>query len=140
MTNKSILIQFRDFMDSSDTLRVYKDAECIFKSEKDVLAPLVEFISKRACDDHSLVILDKVSGNAAALLSIKAGACQVFSPLGSQLGADTLTRHRVEHYIERMVPYILARNGKDMCPMEKLSLDKTPDEFYETIKQRFLTT
>jgi len=27
-------------------------------------------------------------------------------------------------------------DGKDMCPMEKLSMDKTPEEFYTEMKKR----
>jgi hypothetical protein len=137
MTKKATLILFQDFLTSSDTLRVYRNSDCIFKSDKDVLAPLVEFISKYSSDRDNLVILDKVSGNAAALLAVKAGAVKVLSPLGSKLAADTLTQYNIDYYIETIVPYILARNGKDMCPMEKLSLHKTPEEFYQLVKQRF---
>ncbi len=142
MIQKSTLLLFQEFVTSQDTLRVYQNSNCLFKSDKDVLAPLVEFIS-RLDGEHQdgshkdLIVLDKVSGNAAALLAIRAGATAMLSPLGSQLAVETLTRYHVEHHIQRVVPYILARNGKDMCPMEKLSLDKTPEEFYQAVKQRF---
>jgi hypothetical protein len=49
-----------------------------------------------------------------------------------------LNANKVEHHLEKTVPFILARNGVDICPMEKLSIDKTPDEFYDAVKGRFL--
>ena len=128
---------FNEFKNSRDTLRIYKRDECIFKSERDVLTPLVEYISKFDTGGSQVIILDKIMGNAAALLSVKAGAKRIYSPLGSEPASRTLSEHNIEHYLEKVVPFILARNGKDMCPMEKLSLNKDPDGFYEAIRPRF---
>jgi hypothetical protein len=128
---------YEEFKKSSDTLRIYSGDRCIFQSDKDVLAPLVEYISKNGTK-NPLIVFDKVIGNAAALLAVKAGARTVYSPLGSELGTRTLNANKVEHHLEKTVPFILARNGVDICPMEKLSIDKTPDEFYDAVKGRFL--
>ncbi len=128
---------YEDFKKSSDTLRIYSGDRCIFHSDKDVLAPLVEYISKDG-SRKPLTVFDKVMGNAAALLAVKAGAQVVYSPLGSDLGIKTLNNNKIEHHLEKTVPFILARNGVDICPMEKLSIDKTPDEFYNAVKGRFL--
>jgi hypothetical protein len=128
---------FAEFKNSNDTLRVYQGGDCIFRSDRDVLGPLVDFIAQSAKPGNGIIILDKVMGNAAALLAVKAGAVRVFSPLGSDIAVESLHANKVEFFLEKKVPFILARNGKDMCPMEKLSLDKSPDEFYEIIKARF---
>jgi hypothetical protein len=126
---------FADFVQSEDTLRVYQDGECVFASTRDVLAPLVEYILNMKVA-RPVVVLDRVTGNAAALLAIKAGAVSIFSPLGSELAAKTLSEYQIDHYIERVVPFILAANGKDMCPMESLSRGKTPDEFFDALTRR----
>jgi hypothetical protein len=128
---------FKEFLISRDALWVYRETERIFRSEKSGIAPLVEYISASASNTVPITIMDKIVGNAAALLAVKSGAERVYSPLGSQLAAATLNRFRVESHLERVVPQILARNGIDICPMEKLSMGKEPDEFFRVIRQRF---
>jgi hypothetical protein len=130
---------FQEFLESQDTLRVLEGERELFTSQGDVLFPLLEYIDRFSCLHPQVVILDKTVGNAAALLSIKAGATEVYSPLGSQLAADTLSRYHRQYYFSEIVPFILARNRKDMCPMEKLSLsgDLSPDAFYEVLKSLY---
>jgi hypothetical protein len=124
------------FLQSEDTLRIYRKDRCVFSSNRGMLFPLLEYIEKCGSDIQKVLIMDKVAGNAAALLAIKAGAEQIYSPLGSELAAATLSRHKVGYLIERIVPYILAANGRDMCPMEKLSLDKDPEGLYRALKAK----
>ncbi|GAI22998.1 unnamed protein product, partial [marine sediment metagenome] len=38
------------------------------------------------------------------------------------------------HFTE-VVPYIRNRSGQGMCPMEKSSLHKTPEEFYKAVSK-----
>ncbi len=83
---------------------------------------------------QQVIIFDKIAGNAAALLAVKANCREVYSPLGSQLAVNTLDKHGVRHHFTQIVPYIRKPNSEEMCPIEKLSLDKNPYEFYEIIK------
>ena len=78
-------------------------------------------------------------GNAAALLSAKAGARKVYSPLGSKLAANTLVKYHIEYYITEIVPFIQSRDRENMCPMEKLSISKdfSLDEFYKTVMHQY---
>ena len=130
---------FQSFTESQDTLCVLEGDEKLFTSQDDALFPLLEYIGRFSHLHHNVTILDKTVGNAAALLSIKVGASEVYSPLGSQFAADTLSRYKREYHFTKTVPFILARNGKDMCPMEKLSLSRnmSPDEFYETVRHYY---
>ncbi|MFC1941150.1 DUF1893 domain-containing protein [Chloroflexota bacterium] len=125
---------FNKFLTSDDTLRVYKDDRLIYASNKDGLLPLLEYIDRFA-HYHQVVIFDKLIGNAAALLSIKANCREVYSPLGSQIAIKTLGKYNITNHISEIVPYIRKPDGVDMCPMEKLSIDKEPEEFYEIIKE-----
>ena len=127
---------FNEFLESQDTLCVLEGNNKLFTSQEGLLFPLLEYIDKYSHLHSQVTILDKTVGNAAALLAIKAGATRIYSSLGSQLAADTLSRYnRVYHFTE-IVPFIRARNGEDICPMERLSLsgDNSPDGFYKAVK------
>jgi len=76
-------------------------------------------------------------GNAAALLSVKAAVEEVYSPLGSELAAKTLRDYDVKYHFSETAPYIQNRSQDDMCPMEKLSIDKSPEEFFELASKQF---
>ncbi len=75
-------------------------------------------------------------GNAAALLSVRAGCQEVYSPLGSELAIQTLDNYHIEYHLNEVVPYIQKPNQQGMCPMEELSISKSPQEFYEVLRQR----
>ncbi|HUU65381.1 MAG TPA: DUF1893 domain-containing protein [Dehalococcoidales bacterium] len=124
---------FDEFLTGNDTLRVYEGNQLIFTSAKDRLLPLMEYIDRFAFDHQQVVIFDKIIGNAAALLSIKADCQEVFSPLGSQLAIATLEKYGIKYHFTKIVPRIQKPDGKDMCPMEKLSIGKGPEEFYEAM-------
>jgi hypothetical protein len=130
---------FYQFLESQDTLCVLEGNDKIFTSQKEALFPLLEYIDKFSRLHPQVTILDKTVGNAAALLAIKGDAIRVYSPLGSQLAADTLSRYHCEYHFTETVPFIRSRDGRDMCPMEKLSLsgDMSPDKFYEAVKRYY---
>lgn len=125
---------FSQFVGSDDTLRIYQNGSLIFASDKERLLPLLEYIDTLAPGRQNVVVMDKIMGNAAALLSILAGGREVYSPLGSRLAVTTLDTYGVEHHITEIVDCIMRPDGEDMCPMEKLSLDKNPEEFYLSLK------
>jgi len=127
---------FNEFMDSSDTLQIYRDEDLIFTSEKERLVPLMEYLAESDSGEGPVTIFDKVMGNAAALLSVKANCREVYSPLGSELAVKTLEKYGIEHHLTEIVPYIIRDDGKGMCPMEKLSIGKGPEEFYREMKSR----
>ena len=124
---------FNRFLTGSDTLQVYKGSRLLFASNKDRLLPLLEYIDRFA-NYHQVVIFDKIVGNAAALLAVKASCREVYSPLGSQLAIKTLDKYHIKYHLTETVPCIQKPNGEDMCPMEKLSMNREPEEFYELIR------
>ena len=124
---------FNRFLTGSDTLQVYKSSKLLFASNKDRLLPLLEYIDRFA-HYHQVVIFDKIMGNAAALLAVKASCWEVYSPLGSQLAIKTLDKYQIKYHLTETVPYIQKANGEDMCSMEKLSMNREPEEFYKLIR------
>ena len=125
---------FHNFTSSSDTFRVYREGKLVFSSEKDRVVPLLDYIASRAADDGPAVFFDRITGNAAALLSVLGKASEIFSPLGSQLGIDTLKKYEIKYHFDEIVPFIQKPDSSDMCFMEKLSTGKTPEEFYQAIR------
>ncbi len=125
---------FHYFRSSKDRLRVYHGAELIFSSKDDGLAPLVDYVIKFVPGAGEVLVFDRVVGNAAALLLKLALCTEVWSSLGSERAAQTLGNFGIGYHFVSEVPYILNRQSSDICPFEKLSMGKTPDEFYDTIK------
>lgn len=125
---------FNDFLTSGDSLRVYRERELVFSSNKDRLLPLMEYLD-HADKDEAVVVFDKIVGNAAALLAIRAGCRELFSPFASQLAVGTLEKYRVKYHLGEVVAYIQQADGDEMCPMEKLSLGKEPEEFYLLMRE-----
>ena len=126
---------FDKFLTSDNTLRVYKGKRLLFALHKDMLLPLVDYIARFASNHRNVVIFDKIMGHAAALLCAKANCREVYSPLGSQLAIKALDKYGIRYHLTEIVPYIQKPNQDDMCPMEKLSIGKEPEEFYQLIKK-----
>ncbi|RJQ37656.1 MAG: DUF1893 domain-containing protein [Dehalococcoidia bacterium] len=126
---------FYDFLTSNDSLWVYREKELIFSSTEDRLVPLMTYLD-RFDNEANPVVFDKIVGNAAALLAVKAGCRELFSPFGSQHAVATLEKYGIRHHLGEVVPAIMQPGGKEMCPMEKLSLGKEPEAFYLLMKER----
>ncbi len=122
-----------EFLNSADTLRVYRGASLIFSSTKDRLAPLIDFLRDFTSAGGQLYFLDRVVGNAAALLLVKARCSDVYSEIGSELAVHTLRDAGIGFEFKLKVPFIINQRGDDMCPMEKLSLGKTPEAFWDEL-------
>ena len=122
---------FNEFLVSNDKLRVYSGDKLIFASSKGGLSSLLEYIDKSSPLKKDVTVFDRVVGNAAALLLETMSCREVYSPLASELAIRTLRRFGISYHFTEIVPYIRGRGQEDMCPMEKLSLDKSPEEFYQ---------
>ncbi len=125
---------FEKFLASGDSLHIYQGGKLIFTSDKSGLIPLLEYIDKLSSCHQQVNIFDKIMGNGAALLSVLANCQKVYSPFGSQLATSTLDKYGISYHIEHIVPYIRKTPEGEMCPMEKLSLHKAPEEFYTAVR------
>jgi hypothetical protein len=128
---------FNEFVSGNDTLRVYQNDKLLFSSKKDRVIPLLEYIDRFADEYKEVVIFDKIMGNAAALLSVKANASKVYSPLGSQIAIKTLDRFNIEHHFNQITDCIRKPASEEICPMERLSIGKEPEEFFILMKENY---
>jgi len=126
---------FARFVNSSDTFRVYHQGKLIFKSKKEQLRPLLDYIDEFSPQVQGVVIFDRIVGNAAALLLKKAFCLEIYSPLGSEFAARTLSEQGIKYHFSQTVPYIINKAGDDICPMEKLSLGKGSEEFFQHLRR-----
>jgi hypothetical protein len=126
--------KFDEFLKSEDTFRVYKDKRLIFTSCKDRLMPILEYADRYFPYEQGVTVFDRVVGNAAALLLEKIRGSKVFSQLGSENAKHTLDSFGIKYYFLEVVPYIEDDNRQGMCPMEKMSSGKTPEEFYQMLR------
>jgi hypothetical protein len=122
---------FGEFLGSGDTLRVYCQGRMVFNSAKPGILPLLEYAVSFAPHEKDVTVFDRVVGNAAALLLSRVSCREVYSPLGSQLAGETLRRAGISYHFTETVPLIQNQRREDICPMEKLSLGKDPEEFYQ---------
>ena len=126
---------FLNFVIRGAALEVYQGDFLVFESNKEMLTPLLEYIEIKAPRHNGVVIFDKIMGNAAALLCVVAKCKELYSPLGSEPAIKTLEKFGISYHIARVVPYIQKPSANELCPVEKLSLGKTPQEFYQDLKK-----
>jgi hypothetical protein len=129
---------FSEFLESGDTLRVYRQGRLVFNSAKPRILPLLEYAARFAPYERGVTVFDRVVGNAAALLLSRISCHEVYSPLGSQSAGETLRGHGISYHFTETVPLIQNQRRDDMCPMERLSLGKDPEEFYQACLSRGL--
>ena len=113
--------------------------EIIFRSKKSGVRGLLDFINEQRGGQEGIVIFDKIVGQAVAFLAAYLGAKEVYGGTGSELAAKALEKYKIKFYFQKTVPNILNKDKTDLCPMEKLSIAKTPEEFYNSLKQKCLS-
>jgi hypothetical protein len=133
MPTKIVNKKFDEFLKSKDTIRVYKGDKLIFSSQKERLSPLLEYAARFMPYEKDVTVFDRVVGNAAALLLNKILCIEVFSPLGSEMGIQALNAFGIKYHFNEIVPCIQDDSRQNMCPMEKMSLGKTSEEFYQQL-------
>ena len=126
---------FNSFLNSEETLWVCRGDQIIFQSQKRGIAPLIEYIQKHGFSADEVTVCDRVVGNAAALLLKTACSNMVYSAVGSEIALKTLEKLSIPSFFIKVVPYIINRKGDGMCPFEKASIGKSPDEFFEYLKR-----
>lgn len=124
------------FAKSDFGLEIWSKREVIFKSKKESIQGLLEFIEKNGKTQKVLTVFDKKIGNAVALLCVYLGTNEVFGIIGSETAKETLENSKIKFYFLKTIPYMLNRNKTDICPIEKLSFSKTPEVFLDLLKEK----
>ncbi len=128
---------YESFIQSEDTVWFLRDGERVFRSQKKGIAPLLEYLELFDIhDEGELIVFDRVVGNAAALLMKLARCKEVYAALASELAVETLKGFDIPGSFQKIVPHIINRKGTGMCPFERLSIGKSPADFYNLAKNK----
>ena len=127
---------FEKFLETEDNLWVYLAGNFLFRSTEEGIKPLFTYIQEFTPCPEGVMVFDRVVGNAAALLLKKALCKEVYSMVGSELAVASLERLGIAYSFLTVVPYISNRSGEGMCPFEKASIGKSPDKFYQFVKEK----
>jgi hypothetical protein len=128
--------RFNEFLKSGNTFQVYSGNSLLFTSREEKLIPVIEYMDSFIPYKKGVVVYDRIVGNAAALLFWTIKCRLVLSELGSKNAVRTLKSAGIKYHFNEVVDYILNESGQDMCPMEKLSLGKTPEDFLKALRNR----
>lgn len=126
---------FEEFLESSFGLEVWADKKNIFRSEKRGIKGLVDFIQKCDRGFKNLIIFDKIVGRGVALLAVYLKAEAVYGKIGSESAVIIFKEFKIKFYFKKTVLSILNNNKDNLCLIEKLSLNKKPEEFFDLIKK-----
>lgn len=100
------------------------------------IAPLLAIASEENAL-RGASVADLIMGKAAAMLMTYAGVSEVYAEVMNEAGERTLSEHDIPHSCGLLVPYIIDRTGKDVCPMERAVADVSdPAEAYAVLSAR----
>lgn len=101
---------------------------------------LFNLVSNRPKVLDGALVADRVIGRGAALLLAMGKVARVYAQLISQPAIQVLDEAGIKVEYDKVVPNIINRDGTDMCPVEKLTLNvDNPNVAFEKIKD-FLNT
>jgi len=122
------------FEQSGLSLYIEKDGQVLFQSEDHMLKPLIQAIKEKNL--KGAVVYDKLVGRGAALLFVYAKIAKVFTLTASKNALTVLKENQIPITTKTVVDNIMNNNGTDICPMEKLSVGKTPSEFFKLLSNK----
>jgi len=128
--------EFEKFLKSEFGLEIWHQGKIIYRSKKEGIKGLLEFIAKNKKFPKDLIIFDKKVGNAVALLCTYLKTEEVYGVVGSKSAEKTLKENKIKFHFSKTIPNILNKDETDICPMEKMSLGNTPVEFLDLLKAK----
>jgi hypothetical protein len=117
------------------SLVMVKGGKPIFESHSSGISGLLQAIDNLKEMLHGSFVADRVVGRAAALLLTYSCVKKVCAVTLSSEGLRVLVDNNIKVEYGNLVPKILDKEGKNICPFEKFSLTITsPTEAYEQLK------
>jgi len=136
MSNLDLEIAKQTLRTKNLTLAIAKGGRIIFQSNSHGVMSFFEAIERLGDNLEGAAVADKVVGRAIALLCAYSRVSVVFASILSFEGKDALERNGIRYEYEALVPRILNRNRRNICPFEKFSLSiENPKEAYFKLKK-----
>lgn len=136
MTAMSDLERAKQELLSSDLLKcVLKKGDVTYQSQKRGVAPMLDFLEQKL-ELSGFSAADRVIGKATAYLFVLAGVTAVWGDVMSEAAQAVLQQHGIPCTANKIVPYIINRNGTGACPMETaVQKIDDPAKAYVAIKE-----
>jgi len=128
--------EFEKFVKGKFGLEIRSKNKLIYRSKKENIFGLLEFIKKYGRRSRNLIIFDRKVGNAVALLCAYLKVKEVYGATGSNPAKKTLKKFKIKFHFSKTIPNILNKDETDICPMEKMLLGNTPAEFLDLLKTK----
>jgi len=126
----------RILKDKNQSLVIIKDGKTIFCSDSPGIDGILQAIEKFGEQLSGASVADKVIGKAAALLLAYTQIAEAYAVIMSRKGLGTLRNHDIPVEYDVLVPEILDRKGRDICPFEKFVLKiESPSQAFEELKR-----
>jgi len=126
----------RILRDKNQSLVIVKDGKTIFCLNSPGIDGILQAIEKFGKALHGASVADKVIGKAAALLLAYSHIAKAYAVTLSRRGLRTLGRHGIPVEYDLLVPEILDRKGREICPFEKFVLKiESPNQAFEELKK-----
>ena len=117
------------------SLVIVKKGKVLFETQKQGITGFLEAIERLDKNLIAASAADKIVGVAAAMLCVYAGVASVFALTISKEGSKVLEGNNIVYRFKEVVPNILNRNKKDVCPFEKLAMrSSNPEEAYVKLR------
>lgn len=104
---------------------IYRKEELIYKSNHIGVKPLLDFLDRMEQYEplEELILVDKVIGKAALLLSALMGIRIIYTPVASEAAHESAKELNIALTSQRTVAYIMNREKNGICPIEKSVMD-----------------
>jgi hypothetical protein len=138
----SLLNDMRDLEIAKEMLKernlsliIVKARKPIFESGSSGMHGLLQAIENLGKGLRGSSVADRVVGRAAALLLGYSRVKEVYAATLSNEGLKLLKENNVLVQYDILVPKVLDKDGKKICPFERFALTiERPDEAYEKLK------
>lgn len=131
------LAQAKKSLTESNATFVMIKNEQTMMSERRGVAPILQLLREDPDALEGAYIADKVIGKAAALLLMYGRIRALYTKVISSHALNVLKDSGIEVVYDKLVPYVINRDGTDMCPMEKLVLQiGGPEEAYAVLDRK----
>lgn len=124
--------------ESGLSLVIVKAGKMLYGVKEYGIIGMMEAIEKHGSELIGASVADRVVGKAVAMLCRYAGIAEVYADVISEQGLRTLRDGGMRVEYLKLVPEIMDKNRKEVCPFEKLVTGcRSEEECYKIIKEYF---
>lgn len=107
------------------TCTIGTDEKIIFTSKDKGVKPLLDFYKLGEYKEHkNIYVADKIIGRGASFFLVAMSIKALYTPIISESAKALLDKYNIKVVYNKVVPYIINREGTGLCPIESSVLDE----------------